>query len=93
MLKYIDYNIKDYVDSIFEVRKMVLDGILNPYRKCKKYNLSETVAEYLKYVGDEPFYIPPSFSDVKTNIKQSTLKPKFVLFSAPGATGKSSRHA
>lgn len=87
---FMDYNVKDYVDSITEVKPMVLDGILNPYKKCKKYTLSGDVSEYLRYIEDEPFYIPPSFSDVKTDIKLSTRAPKFVLFSAPGATGKSS---
>lgn len=90
MNSYYDYNVKEYVDSIIEVKKMVLDGIINPYHRCKKYDLNKNVNEYLQYVDEEPFYIPPSFSDVKTNIKQSTLKPKFVLLSAPGATGKSS---
>ena len=89
MQKYIVYNINKYVDSIRGVTDMVLDGILNSYHKCERYNLSETVKEYLTYIDVEPFYIPPSFNGVKTNIKQSTLKPKFVLFSAPGATGKS----
>ncbi len=69
---------------------MYLDSILQPYRKCKKYDLREEVGDFLAYITDEPFYIPPSFNDVKTNIKMSTLNPKFLLFSAPGATGKSS---
>ncbi|MGM9600756.1 MAG: hypothetical protein ACI3W5_04090 [Faecousia sp.] len=85
-----DYNIQGYVDSIIGGKQMILDGILNPYKKCKKYLLNSSVSEYLRYIDEEPFYIPPSFSDVKTNIKMSTLKPKFVLLSAPGATGKSS---
>ena len=87
---FMDYNIKAYVDSITGVKQMILDGILAPYKKCKKYSLSSDVVEYLRYIEEEPFYIPPSFSDVKTNIKMSTVRPKFVLFSAPGATGKSS---
>lgn len=85
-----DYNIKDYIDSITEVKPMVLDNILKPYKQCKKYALSNDVSEYLRYIDEEPFYIPPSFSDVKVDIKLSTREPKFVLFSAPGATGKSS---
>lgn len=85
-----DYNIKDYVDSIIGGEQMNLDKILDPYKKCKKYSLNSSVSEYLRYIDEEPFYISPFFSDVKTNIKMSTLKPKFVLFSAPGATGKSS---
>ena len=87
---FLDYNVKEYVNSITEVKEMVLSGILNRYKKCKKYTLNEDVSEYLRYIEDEPFYIPPTFSDVKTDLRLSTLAPKFVLFSAPGATGKSS---
>ena len=87
---FMDYNINKYVNSIIEVNPMILDGILKSYRKCKKYSLSSEVADYLRYIDDEPFYIPPSFNDVKTDIKLSTKSPKFILFSAPGATGKSS---
>ena len=90
MIKYVDYNIKNYVDSIIGVKQMILDGILNPYKKCKTYSLSTEVSEYLRYIEEEPFYIPPSFSDIRTNHKVSTVEPKFILFSAPGATGKSS---
>jgi hypothetical protein len=84
-----DYNIIKYMDSIVGGCQMTLDGILSPYKKCKKYSLSADVAEYLKYIGEKPFYIAPSFSDVKTDPKLSSLKPKFVLLSAPGAAGKS----
>ena len=81
---------KNYIYSICEVEKMFLDAILSQYSKCKRYNLNNDVGDYIKYIDEERFYIPPSFSDVKTNIKNPSLKPKFVLFSAPGATGKSS---
>lgn len=87
---FVDYNINNYVDSIVEVRQMVLDAILNPYKKCKKYSLSNGVSEYLRYIEEKPFYVPPLFRDIKTNKKMSTLNPKFILLSAPGATGKSS---
>lgn len=69
---------------------MVLEGILNPYKKCKRYVLNDEVSEYIRYVDEEPFYISPSFGDVKTDARVSTIQPKFVLFSAPGAAGKSS---
>lgn len=69
---------------------MVLEGILGSYSECKRYLLNDSVADYISYIDNEPFYIPPSFSDVKTDKKLSTLKPKFVLLSAPGAAGKSS---
>lgn len=90
MNRFSDYNVISYIDSIAGVIQMTLDGILSPYKKCKKYVLNDDVSEYLMYIEEEPFYIPPSFSDVKTINKLSTLSPKFVLFSAPGATGKSS---
>ena len=69
---------------------MLLDGIVSEYDICKKYELNQEVKEYLYYVDDEPFYISPAFNDVKTNAEVSTLNPKFILFSAPGAAGKSS---
>lgn len=85
-----DYNVIKYIDSIIGGSQMVLEGILGPYRICKRYSLNDSVLDYINYVDDEPFYIPPSFSDVKTDNKLSTLNPKFVLLSAPGAAGKSS---
>ena len=85
-----DYNIIKYMNSIEGGCQMTLDGILSPYKKCKKYSLSTDVSDYLKYISEKPFYIAPSFSDVKTEKKLSTLEPKFVLLSEPGATGKSS---
>ncbi len=90
MKSYNDYNILKYLESVMEMKLMMLDGILSKYSKCKKYNLSPDVIEYLQYVSDEPFYISPSFADVKTDNRVSTLNPKIILFSAPGATGKSS---
>ena len=90
MKHFLEYNIKKYVNSIVEVNDMILEAVLNLYKECKKYSLSSGVSDYLYYVENEPFYIQPTVSDIKTNVKTSTLDPKFVLFSAPGATGKSS---
>ena len=61
-----DYNIIKYMNSIEGGCQMTLDGILSPYKKCKKYSLSTDVSDYLKYISEKPFYIAPSFSDVKT---------------------------
>lgn len=69
---------------------MTIESIINKYHKCKKYELNEEVAEYMQYIEKEPFYISPSFRDIKTQSATSTLNPKFILFSAPGAAGKSS---
>ena len=87
---YKDYNIIKYIESVLEMKSMLLDGIVSEYDICKKYELNQEVKEYLYYVDDEPFYISPAFNDVKTNAEVSTLNPKFILFSAPGAAGKSS---
>ena len=84
------YNVIDYINSAVGVEPMTIDGILADYKPCKKYALNSTVSTYMEYVENKPFYISPSFSNVKTDSKISTLNPKFVLFSAPGATGKSS---
>ena len=85
-----DYNTIKYIESVLEMKSMLLDGIVSKYNICKKYELNQEVKEYLYYVNDEPFYISPAFNDVKTNAEVSTLNPKFILFSAPGAAGKSS---
>ncbi len=87
---YKDYNIVKYIESVQEMKSMVLDGIVSKYDICSKYELNQDVKDYLYYVEDEPFYISPVFNDVKTNAEASTLNPKFILFSAPGAAGKSS---
>ncbi len=85
----LEYNIKKYINSISEIKNMHLNAIIGTYSTCKRYELDNDVSEYIQYIDKKPFYVPPSFNDVKTNIKTSSLKPKFILFSAPGATGKS----
>ena len=90
MKKYLEYNVKKYIKSIKEVKKMVLEAVLNSYRYCKEYTLSSDVSDYIHYIEQAPFYIQPSISDIRTSVKSPSLNPKFVLFSAPGATGKSS---
>ena len=67
---------------------MVLEGIMTGYSKCKKYEIGKEVIEYLHYVEKQPFYVAPQFSMIKTTSKLSTRYPQLVLFSAPGATGK-----
>lgn len=90
MAPVFNYNVTSYLKSIVEMVSVTVEGILSDYKSCKKYSLSNNVSEYMEYIEDEPFYISPAFSSVKTNRKLSTLNPKFILFSAPGATGKSS---
>ena len=90
MKKYLEYNITKYINSILGVQTMVLDAVLSKYDKCQKYTLNNEVSDYICYIEKEPFYVMPTISDIKTEKTASSLNPKFVLFSAPGATGKSS---
>ena len=85
MKKILDYNVIKYINSISGVIDMTLDGILNSYisyKKGEKYSLQESVSEDLGYINEEPFFVAPAFNEVKTNVKTSTLHPKFILFSA-----------
>lgn len=86
----VDYNIIGYLKSIIEVKDMTIDSVLNFCQVCKKYEIDEGVSDYLYYVDNKPFYISPSFKDIKIDVKNPSLNPKFLLFSAPGATGKTS---
>lgn len=89
MDQFKDYNIIQYIESIFEVKSVTLDSITSRYNICKKCEFSSSVSGYLNYVEEHPFYVAPSFNDVRTDERLSTLNPKFILFSAPGAVGKS----
>ena len=83
------YNTIKFVHFCREVKAMQIDGILNGYQKCSRYELGSAVSEYITYIDNEPFFVSPKLTAVKTNNKVSTVNPKFILFSAPGATGKS----
>lgn len=85
-----NYNIINYIQSIQEMKLVLINSIISNYKPCKKYEINSEVSDYLYYIEDEPFYISPSFSDVKTDKRISSANPKILLFSAPGATGKSS---
>lgn len=86
-----EYNIVKYLTSMRGVETMLLEAIIQKdiYVEPKRYELQPLVAEYLKYIDASPFYVAPSFNAVKTDSRLSTLNPKFLLFSAPGAVGKS----
>lgn len=89
MIKNKVYNMYDYIMEIREGIHMILDGIIAQFTPNKSFNINKSVNEYLYYVKDEPFYISPQFENVKIDRQLSSLNPKFMLFSAPGATGKS----
>lgn len=88
MKKAFYYNVHRYINSCKGEKDMTLDSIISNYQECKKYSLSADVAEYLQYIDEEPFFVEPMFSDIVIDNRASSLNPKFVLFSAPGATGK-----
>ena len=83
-----NYNICKHIKRMWEIKNMVLEGIMTGYSKCKKYVIGKDVIEYLHYVEKQPFYVAPQFSMIKTTAKLSSRNPQLVLFSAPGATGK-----
>lgn len=83
------YNICRYLESICEVAKVQLSAIINQNSKCNTYEINHSVSRYLQYIYNAPFFISPSLRDIKTQSNSTSLNSKFVLFSAPGATGKS----
>lgn len=74
---------------------MLLENILKEYSDFEtnnsyiRYPISEKVESYIKHIDVEPFYVSPMFTDIKINKSTSTQAPKFILFSAAGAVGKS----
>ena len=89
MIKDNIYNVVKYLKMIKEIKTMNFESIFSNYQKCNEYKIKSSVNEYLNYITKEPFYVSPSFCDIKTDERISTLNSKFVLFSAPGAAGKS----
>lgn len=85
----LSYNENSYLYSWKGAVHMNLDVILQNLSKCTRYSLLDEVSNYLFYIDDDVFYVAPSFNEIKTDNKISTLNPRFILFSAPGATGKS----
>lgn len=83
------YNTIKHLKTYKGVKAMQIDAVLNGYQKCEKYDLGTAVSEYIMYIDKEPFFVSPTLTSVTTDNRVSTLNPKFVLFSAPGATGKS----
>ena len=84
----LNYNVPKYINSLGRKRQMTIEGLLSRFMTCKTYSISEEVSPYLYYIEQEPLYVPSKITDIKTDLRISTLNPKFILFSAPGATGK-----
>lgn len=87
------YNEIEYINSIKELKDVTFESTISNVfsnNASIRYDLSEKVAKYMRYINKEPFYVKPNFQDVKVDNRISTVDPKFVLYSAPGAVGKSS---
>lgn len=71
---------------------MTIHPIVARHNVCKSYTIDSTVSDYLYYIDDDykeqSFYISPEFASIKLSNSMSTLNPKFILFSAAGAAGK-----
>lgn len=63
---------------------MNLNEIINRLADSKKFTASVEAKEYLREVKDKPFYLTPEIR----HISGEDINAKFILFSAPGATGK-----
>ena len=90
MVSYWDYTLNKYLKN-GEEKYMSLDSILSKIvQKEKIFKLNE---EYktIRYIEPEEFndsiyrYVEPEFNESQS---QSNMNPRFILFSAPGATGK-----
>lgn len=72
----------------WEMNRMQLDEIIAEYAPCNQYVVDSSVSGYLYYPKKEPFFISPDFLEINTEMDIDAEKAKFILFSAPGATGK-----
>lgn len=91
MVRQSSYNVTEYLEKILEMINMELSSIIGSksISRSEKFQLQKNTHSSIHYIEEQPFYISPSFLSIKTDIKISTLNPKFLIFSAPGATGKS----
>lgn len=84
----LSYNENNYLYSWKGAVHVNLDVILQNLSKCTRYSLLDEVSNYLFYIDDDVFYVAPSFNEIKTDNKISTLT--LVLFSSqpPGLPEK-----
>lgn len=87
MTTKISYNVNRYLADIvkqLEVLPVTLDGVLSNVKGASPVMLLDASHKSLSLISDEPFYIGTNFKQISSN-----LNSRFVLVSAPGATGKS----
>lgn len=83
MLGELHYNIiKKYV--IGEKREMTLEGILSKLGDCNEAQILEGAHPSISRITQELFYVQPNYEEI-----HNSRQAKFILFSAPGASGKS----
>ena len=78
------YNIHDYLAERKKGIVMTLDSILSVIKGDKSNVLLPAAHKSVSLITDEPFYVGTHFNQIHSN-----LDPRFILVSAPGATGKS----
>lgn len=83
MIGNIHYNmINEYATK--EKKNMTLESIMSKLGKCEEINLMNGAHESLMQIKNDVFYVQPMYEEIHFN-----SDAKFVLFSAPGASGKS----
>lgn len=84
MLGELHYNIiKKYI--IGENKKMTLEGILSKLGDCNETQILGGAHPSIARITQEFFYVQPNYEE----IYRSKQPARFILFSAPGACGKS----
>lgn len=83
------YNINKTITQMEILNTMNLSAALTSIKKCDRYSLNKDVFDYLHYIDDNFLFVEPTVTDIRIDNKLSTKNAKFLLFSAPGATGKS----
>lgn len=78
------YNIHNYLAERKKGIGMTLDSILHVIKGSKANELLPATHKSITRIIEEPFYIGTKFNQIASN-----LNPRFILVSAPGATGKS----
>jgi len=81
------YNINDYLSNIVKEMgdsKMTLEGVLTKIKGSTPVKLLNASHKSIHLIKKEPFYVGTNFKQISSN-----LNPRFILVSAPGATGKS----
>ena len=87
MIAKMEYNINKYLKYIvekMEVMPVTLEGVLLNVKGASPVTLLNASHKSLSLITDEPFYIGTNFKQISSN-----LNSRFILVSAPGATGKS----